>query len=470
MRAAELKARVLPSLLVGTGRQPLRPRTDAGSLALLSLTGQALRFEQPVSPGQFSAEAKVPDDRRILPDPIRRPLIWLLRNRRSAVSAEDVELALAWSFARLHLRPHPFDLPRVSGFVKAHAEELGATAELWARRERGAEQHREVEDIFFSPAALDESNWTTAQPGLRVNFITTLRGKDSVRGLELVRSAWPREDAEMRLRLLGALAAELKPTDQAFLEELQKDRAPRVRELAQRLLCRLPGATGSHPALTACLERIEKTESGVFRRHTVLRLQLPATVKEHQARGWIRETFAEVTCAELARGLKLPEAELVDGAAEDEGLLLALALMATTERRLDLFEQAVKRLPDAWERMSQCGAVQLEMTTAAERQRWAGILVQPYGSKPPLLIAAWSWLHRALRGPVPGALIEAVIRSSDWREKLREMNGPEWVELLAACCPGELRPKLRVLFEMMEPAPTAGALALLDILDAMEKG
>jgi hypothetical protein len=297
-----------------------------------------------------------------------------------------------------------------------------------------------------------------------------LRRDDRAKGLELIRSAWSQEDADMRLRLLGVLAAELKPADKSFLEGLDKDRAPRVRDLAQRLLCRLPGAAGSHPALTACLERIEKTESGVFRRHTVLKLQLPATVKEHQAKGWIRETFAEVSCAELARGLQISETELIEGAAKDEGLLLALTLMATTDGRLDLFEQAVKRLPDAWEQMGQCSPMQLDAMTSVERLRWAEILVQPYGEKPPFLTAGRSCMYRALRGPVPGALIEAVLRSSEWREKLQEMKGPEWMDILAASCPGDLRTKLPLLMEMIEPAQTVSALALLDILDAMEKG
>ena len=274
----------------------------------------------------------------------------------------------------------------------------------------------------------------------------------------------------MRLRLLGALAAELKLSDQSFLEGLQKDRAPRVRDQAQRLLGRLPGATGLHPALSACLERIEKTESGIFRKHTVLKLQMPTTVKEHQAKCWIRETFAEVSCEELARGLQISEMDLVEGAVKDEGLLLALALMATTDRQLDLLEQVVKRLPDAWEQMSQCGPMQLDSMTSNECIRWAEILVQPYEAKPPFLVAGWGWMHRALRGPVPGALIEAVLRSSEWHQKLQEIKGPEWMDILAACCPGEFRVKLRTLLEMIDPTQTAGALALLDILDAMEKG
>src|SRR5260370_37899013 len=91
MRAMELKARVLPSLLAGTSRHPLglhgavgeATRQEEGNVVLraLSLTGQALRFEKPRNPQQFSVEPEIRDDRRILPDRARRPLIRLLTGR-----------------------------------------------------------------------------------------------------------------------------------------------------------------------------------------------------------------------------------------------------------------------------------------------------------------------------------------------------------------------------------------------------
>jgi hypothetical protein len=468
MRSAELKTRVVPALLSGTSRQPLRlegtPLASAGSLAALSLAAQSLRFERQTAPTEFAIETHVRDERSILPDRLRKPMIRLLRTRRST---EAIELAIAWSFDQLKLRPHPFDLPRLGSFAKSHAEHLGPTAQVWAHRDTSAAQSTVIHD-YFSTSEIDATNWTTAPPSRRAEFIVQQRRIDSTAGLELVRSVWANEDADVRVRLLTAIGTELKPTDKEFLDGLQKDRAPRVRDLAQRLLCRLPGATGNHPALAACLERIERTAAGILRHKTVLKLQLPTTVKDHQAKQWIRDTFAEVSCDELARALHLSETEMIEAAAKDSNLLLALALMATTDHRLDLLELVVRHLSEAWEAMAQCGPLQLETISSAERTSWAKILIRPYGGAPPFFFLGWSWMHRALRGPVPAAVMEPVLRSSQWREKLLETKGSDWTELLAACCPAEQRSQLRVLLGMIEPAQTVNALALMDILDGME--
>jgi hypothetical protein len=470
MRSAELKTRIVPALLTGTSRQPLRiegtPLASAGSLAALSLAAQSLRFERQTAPTEFAIEKHVRDERRILPGRLRKPMIWLLRNRRAT---EAIELALAWSFDQLKLRPHPFDLPRLGSFTKSYADYLGPTAQVWAHRDSSAGPSAVIHDSFSS-TEIDATNWTTAPPSRRAEFILQQRRIDSTAGLELVRSVWANEDADMRVRLLTAIGTEVKSTDKEFLDGLQKDRAPRVRDLAQRLLCRLPGATGNHPALAACLERIERTAAGILRHKTVLKLELSVTVKDHQAKQWIRDTFADVSCDELARALHLSESETIAAAAKDSNLLLALALMATADRRLDLLELVVQRLPETWESMAQCGPLQLETMSLAERISWAEILIRPYRGAPPFFFLGWSWMHRALRGPLPGSVMKSVLHSPQWREKLIETKGPDWMELLAACCPAGQRSKLRVLLEAMEPTQTVHALALMDILDGMEKG
>jgi hypothetical protein len=161
---------------------------------------------------------------------------------------------------------------------------------------------------------------------------------------------------------------------------------------------------------------------------------------------------------------------MIEAADKDANLLLAIALMATQDRRLDLLELVVKRLPDSWEGMTQCGPPQLAGATPDERARWAEVLSRPYGDAPPFSFAAWSWMHRGLRGPVPTALMIAVIQSTQWRDELRETKGPEWMELLAACCPMAQRPALRGFLRTMEPSQTVSAFALLDILTGMERG
>ena len=70
MNRTTLRAKVLPSLLEGTSRRPLpseltRPAPD-DELAMLSLIGQALRFERPSTPESFIVEAEIKDDRKIV--------------------------------------------------------------------------------------------------------------------------------------------------------------------------------------------------------------------------------------------------------------------------------------------------------------------------------------------------------------------------------------------------------------------
>src|SRR5690242_7785421 len=79
-----LYAKVLPSLRAGASRhalpelvRPANPSSD-GVLEVLSLMGQALRFERPATPDSFIVEPEIKDERKIVSDRLRRPLIRLL--------------------------------------------------------------------------------------------------------------------------------------------------------------------------------------------------------------------------------------------------------------------------------------------------------------------------------------------------------------------------------------------------------
>lgn len=476
MNAKTLKAQVLPGLLAGTGRQPLNfaaglaelAHGDAASAALnaLSLTAQALRFERPLPPANFNAEPEIQDHRPILPDSMRRPLIRLLKDKRTT---DDLELALAWAFGRCKVRPHPFDLPRIDAFVRAHSEHLGLTAQRWAEQRDDAVAPPQS---YFDADDLDEATWPKAPLAQRARFIADSRKRDAAAARALVESAWMQENADARVRLLMALETGLNNEDQPFLEGLAKDRAPRVRSLAQRYLARICGGGAEHPALKACLERIRRSTAGLLKKRPALALELPATVKEHEARIWIRNAFAEVGCDELARALDLTQLAMIEAAENDENLLLAFALMATQDRRLDLLEQiADGRLKDSWEQLSLCGVQDLVLMPVEERLRWAEILIRPCGGKLPASYPAWSWLHRSLEGPGPAILMEPIFRSSRWLADLQDERklGPERLELLAALCPTSQRGQLRALMAPLDAPLTMTASPLLDILDSLEK-
>jgi hypothetical protein len=466
MNWTTLHAKVLPSLFGGTSRHPLPGewiRTSSpssnGALEMLSLMGQALRFERPSTPDSFIVEPETRDDRKIVGERLRRPLIRVLTAKNAT---EHPARALARAFDRLRLRPHPFDLPLIDDFVRSNAEKLGPTAQHWADRQKPEAKTQS----YFDPELLDESNWAQATASRRAAYLEQRRRIDADAARVLVESIWGHEDADARFRLLQVFQTSLSMADQPFLSSLEKDRAPRVRALAARFLARL-GASSKNPAFDACMERIKQSQSGLLRKRTTLQLELPANVKDQDASRWILQTFTEVSFGELAGALKISEKELIEAAAKDEPLLLALALIATNERRLDLLELVIVNLPNAWERMFEAGLDTLGTMTESERQRWAEIVVHPYRKNTPTTYLLWDWLHRItdLEAPPP---VMSIVLHAKLLMKVSEQGSAPWFELIAAICPASQRLELREQLTKFDQSQTNTPLALLEILDGME--
>ena len=461
-----LHAKVLPSLLGGTSRhalpgeliRPSSPNSD-GALEMLSLMGQALRFERPSTPDSFVVEPEIKDDRKILAGDLRRPLVRLLSTKSFTA---HYARALARAFDRLRLRPHPFDLPLIDVFVRANAEKLGPTAQHWADRQKpDAQTHS-----YFDPELLDESNWTQATISRRVAYLEQRRRDDAHSARALVESSWPQEEAESRFRLLQVFQTGLNVTDEPFLSSLEKDRAPRVRALAVKFLARL-GTAIKNPALGACLERIKQGQSGLLRKRTTLQLELPANLKDQVAFRWILQTFTDLSFGELAGAFKITEEELIEAAAKDEPLLLALALIATNERRLDLLELVVANLPNTWERMFEAGLDTLGTMTESERQRWQEIIVHPYKEDLPMTYSLWDWLHRISDTTAPASLMPLVLHGK-LLNKVPEHERVVWFEVITAMCPAPQRQELREQLGNFDQSLTVTPTALLDILNGME--
>lgn len=464
-----LHAKVLPSLLGGTSRHPLpgelvRPPSPGseGALELLSLTGQALRFERPLTPASFVIEPEISDDRKIIAEHLRRPLLRLLTSKNAT---EHPGLALARAFDRLRLRPHPFDLPLIDAFVRSHAEKLGPTARHWADRQKADAGTQS----YFDPGLLDESNWAQATLSRRAAYLEQRRREDADAARALAEATWAQEDADSRFRLLQAFQIGLSMADHPFLSTLEKDRAPRVRALAARFLARL-GAGTENPALAACLERIKQGQSGLLRKRATLKVELPANVKDQAASRWILQTFTDVSFNELAGAFKVTEKELIEAAEKDDSLLLALALIATSERRLDLLDLVVAKLPNAWGRMLESGLDTLGTMTDSERHRWEEIVVHPYRKDPPTTHFLWDWLHRITDIEAAPAVMSIILHSKLLMKVPEQERGSAyWLELIAAICPATRRPELREQLAEFEQSQTVIPFALLDILDGMEK-
>lgn len=468
MNSNMLHAKVLPALLGGTSRHPLpgelihsSNRSSDCSLTMLSLTGQALRFERPSPPGSFIVEPEIKDDRKIIADPLRRPMVRLLTAKNAT---EHPSRALARAFDRLRLRPHPFDLPLIDAFVRSNAEKLGPTAQHWADRQKADSGTQS----YFDPELVNDSNWVQASLSRRATYLEQRRREDADAARALVESAWAQEDADARFRLLQAFQTGLSAADQLFLSTLEKDRAPRVRALAERFLARL-GAGTQNPALAACLERIKQKQSGLLRKRAALQLELPANVEDQAASRWILQTFTDVALTELAGAFKITEKELIASAGKDDGLLLALALMATNERSLDLLELVVANLPNAWERLLEGGLDTLGTMMESERQRWEEIIVHPYRKDLPTTWFLWDWLHRITDTEASPSLMSMLLDAKLLiKVPEQERGSPNWLEMMAAICPAAQRQELRKQLAEFDQAQTIIPFALLDILNGME--
>jgi hypothetical protein len=160
---------------------------------------------------------------------------------------------------------------------------------------------------------------------------------------------------------------------------------------------------------------------------------------------------------------------LIDAGAQDEPFLLALALVATNDRRLDLLELVVAHLANAWERMVESGLDTLGTMTEPERQRWEEIIVHPYRKDLPTTYTLWDWLHRMTDAAATTSAMSIVLKTKLLTKVPEGERGTaRWLEVIAAICPAPQRRELREQLAEFDQSQTATPLALLDILDGME--
>ena len=222
--------------------------------------------------------------------------------------------------------------------------------------------------------------------------------------------------------------------------------------------------------MAACMERIQQSKSGLLKKRAALKLELPANVKEHETNRWIQEQFSEISLQQLAHACDISDRDLVEAGAKDDNMLFALALMASREKRFDLLNAITDELPDAWGRMSQLSSEEDSERDRDEALAWATALIKPRKWLPAVPFPAWSWLHRQMEGPLPSADMRDILASKSWKEQLEpeKKGGSEFVQVICALCPPELRGILRKQLEPLEADRKDKGSMLLDILDELE--
>ena len=478
------------SFLLGTARNPV-PLAPAlaglgatggapSELTALVLVGQRMRFRRHGPPPADAAAAAVEDRRDIVPD-AARPLMRRLVVGGKNQSGSDIAalalatLALADACQRRRLRPHPFDVPRLGAFVKAHADLLGAYAAAWASR--GEETDKQPAG-YFDVEALDETNWTAARPAARADFIAALRTRDPARARALVEASFAAEPAPVRARLLAALAGNLSVDDAPFLESLAKDRAPSVREEAERLLKFVPGTAAAEGRLRDLVARTKTSTSGLLRRRKILTLELPANVKPFPqdplvdpARRWAAEEYAGIGLDAMAAAFALAVPEMIAAAADDAALTALFARQASLERRFDVLATIVREhAADAWIDALRTETVALRDDALVDQWCAAALAPESWPALPHPM--ALDRLYRFLRRPLPPPTASALLRSRAVTTTQGWMTAAGVLDFacvaLIALVPGALRSELRAALAQGSSEDIPRALLLLDCLTLLD--
>src|SRR5262249_21278670 len=132
----------------------IAPDDPKAALKALALLGQHSRFRRPACAAPASVDPLFPDDRAIVPE-AARPLLRSLLSGKGGDVTDAAALAIADAMERRRLRLHPFDLPRLDDFVKAHADQLGASAVAWTQRHATTT----TPDTYSFVETIDETNW-----------------------------------------------------------------------------------------------------------------------------------------------------------------------------------------------------------------------------------------------------------------------------------------------------------------------
>jgi hypothetical protein len=480
-----LRTRVLPALLVGTSRQPIdvsrvldgvflsgdSKSGDAKSaLKALALTGQALRFARPAPPSSYAAIQPADHSRSAVPEALRPMLVRMFGDRAGIPAGDTLELAMALALEARRLQPHPFDFPRMEGFLRAHAERLGPDACAWVDREKSGQKTDQEKRGFFDIAVLDDGNWHEATPARRKRYIQDRRQQDADASRALVEAVWPNEAADLRFTLLQALRTGLCSADTPFLESLAKDRAPRVRQLAERYLSRLSGPGAQNPALTSLIARIVKGEAGWLRKRPTLTLELPATVTGEGWRGWVAESFESVELDEFAGALGLRPSDMIAAAAQDRCLSTAVAIMAFRQGDAAIAGQAYAALPETAPWLEEQLLQSIEEVEPDARKELAEFLLRKSFAAGNITSAALAQVHRLLHGPLSDGLIDEIMRAPAWPAWSAPDSGDGALFApLAALCSSAKRSALRAALAGIDSAPAMRSVQFLDILDSLER-
>jgi hypothetical protein len=342
----DLQTRIRQAFLLGLTRQPVAPPPSLAAtlppgsepaLALLALAGQRQRFAgpPPVAPDAVPDAARIlhADPRPILPPDARRALRRLAGSMEKSLAGDALRIALR-RISASGCRPHPFDLPDLARHIKDDAENLGLAERAYLALVAPDTDEDAAKGLFFD--RITAENWTTFPKKQRRMFVAEVRHKDPAEGRALIEGVWKTEAAPVRAALLDALAVGLGVDDKPFLEKLATDRADSVKQVALRLMARMPATENFDQRITEAAKCFRRTSGAAGRMMAALGIggegtltfTMPAAdpTRWQEAHAERERLFSGLPLEALARAVGATPAELVAALPEEEHHVRTLML------------------------------------------------------------------------------------------------------------------------------------------------
>ncbi|MEU0236558.1 DUF5691 domain-containing protein [Nocardiopsis sp. NPDC006198] len=269
--------RLVSAALVGTSRRavpdtpdlPSTPAAEGAETLLDRAALAAVRRAAGYTPAEATPVAPdAPDERPEVGQAATRRLEGILAGRLPLLP-EWLELAAAGGRRAAHSSvPALLDQgARDSRLRPALAAAVGGRGHWLARFNPGWEY---MLGESLPGDRFDRHEWEQGSPARRRRALAALRTTDPDAARELLRGVWSDlAKAELRRRLLEALATGLGPADEEFLEHALDDRGANVRGLALSLLTRLPDSAHAHRLRGHVREYASAGDNGGLRVETV---------------------------------------------------------------------------------------------------------------------------------------------------------------------------------------------------------
>jgi Family of unknown function (DUF5691) len=255
---------------VGLARRPLEPaalgppadaytglldRDPAGAVLDAAALLDAARRAGGLSPAPVPLpEPATADDAPELP-----PAATELLRDALALTDRDLLAEFLTAAAAAGYRASPPELPELLDLAAAHAAWRAPVAGVLGARGRWLAAHQpdwlRVADADIAVPPPDA--WQTGRAPERVAWLSAVRRRDPTAARDRLAEGWARESGEDRAVLIAVLEDRLSDADEAFLEAALDDRKGEVRQVARRLLARLPRS--------AFVTRATARASGVLR-------------------------------------------------------------------------------------------------------------------------------------------------------------------------------------------------------------